>query len=278
MKNQIISNMKLIVLSLMILMTATVVAQVRGNGKVVSQDRNVESFTAIKLTCSADLYISQGSLALTVKTDENIIELIETEVKDGTLYISVSGRGFRSVDGLDVIISVPNLDKVISSGSGDIYFEDVFKAKDLYVNLNGSGDLDANFNATNLELKVNGSGDSDISGIMGNLKITISGSGDVDAEDLKLEDCYIRNSGSGDLSLKGKANSLTVSQNGSGDLDGYHFTVVSATVSNSGSSDMSLHVVEELRVTLNGSGDLTYRGDPQKVDVRSNGSGDVYRR
>ena len=259
-------------------MTATVTAQVKGNGNVKSQDRNVENFSAIKLTCSADLYISQGPKSITVKTDENILELIETEVEDGTLYVSVKGRGFRSVEGLDVIITVPNLDKIISSGSGDIRFEGVYKANDLYINLNGSGDLDAEFNATNLELKVNGSGDSDISGVMGNLKITVSGSGDVDAEELKLEECYIKNSGSGDLSLKGKTNMLTVSQNGSGDLDGYNFTAVNATVSNSGSSDMTLHVVEVLRVTLNGSGDLTYRGDPQKVDVRSNGSGDVYKR
>lgn len=278
MKTNILNKSKLVLSLIMIMLTATLFAQVKGNGKVKSQQRNVDSFSAIKLTCSADLYISQGPQSITVKTDENILELIETKVEDGTLYVSVKGRGFRSVEGLDVIITVPDLEKIHSSGSGDIEFEDVFKTSDLYINLSGSGDLDAEFNATNLELKINGSGDSDISGIMGKFKVSVSGSGDVDAENLKLEECYIKNSGSGDLSLEGKTNNLIVSQHGSGDLDAYHFTAVNATITNSGSADMTLNVVESLKVTLNGSGDLTYRGDPQKVDVRSNGSGDVYRR
>lgn len=277
MKKHILTS-KLVLSLILVIITIGSYAQVKGNGHVVSQERNVDNFTAIKLSSSADIYITQGEQSVVVKTDENILELIETKVDGGTLTISVKGRGFRSVEGLDVIISVPNLDNISNSGSGDIEFGGVFKAKDLLIRINGSGDLDGEFDATNLELKISGSGDSDISGIMGLFKVTVSGSGDVVAEGLKLEECFIKNSGSGDLRLKGKTNDLTVSQNGSGDLNAYNFTAVNATISNSGSSDMSLNVVEKLQVTLNGSGDLTYRGDPQKVDVRSNGSGDVYRR
>ncbi len=263
---------------IMVFVAVLSMAQVRGNGNVKTETRNVDDFSAIKLTCSADLYITQGARSVMVETDENIIELIKTDVDNGTLYIGVKGRGFRSVEKLKVYVSVPSLEKLISSGSGDIYFDGVYKVNDLYININGSGDLEAELKATNLEVKINGSGDSELSGIMGTFKATIAGSGDIDAEDLRLEECYIKNSGSGDISLKGKTNILTVSQNGSGDLDGYHFTAVDATVTNSGSSDITLNVVESLKVSLNGSGDLTYRGEPKKVDVRANGSGEVYKR
>jgi putative autotransporter adhesin-like protein len=271
-------NTRLIISLFVVLITMGSYAQTKGSGNVKTQDRNVGNFTGIKLTCSADLYISQGSLAVSVKTDDNLLEYIETEVEDGILNIGVKGRGFRSVKVLEVHITVPDLEKIGSSGSGDIKFNDVFKANNLDIKLSGSGDLDGDFNATNMELKVVGSGDSDISGIMGKFKVSVSGSGDIDAEGLKLEDCYVKNSGSGDVTLKGKTNTLTISQNGSGDLDAYNLTAVSAIVSNSGSSDMTLHVVEKLQVTLNGSGDLTYRGTPGKVDVKSNGSGEVYKR
>ncbi len=271
-------NTKLIISLFVILISFGSYAQTRGSGNVKSEVRDVGKFTSIKLTCSADLFITQGNNSVTVKADDNLIKYIGTEVENGTLKISTKGRGFRSVKTLEVHISVPDIEKISSSGSGDIRFNDVFTANDMYISQSGSGDLDGDFKARNLELKITGSGDCDISGVMGMFKISISGSGDVDAEDLKLEECYVKNSGSGDITLKGKTNVLTVSQNGSGNLNAYNLTAINATVTNSGSSDITLNVVEKLQVTLNGSGDLTYRGNPEKVDVRSHGSGEVYRR
>ncbi len=261
-----------------VLFTMVSTAQVRGNGKVTSEKRNVDSFSSIKLTSSADIYISQGQESVVVKTDENVQEYIKTEVEDGTLYIGAKGRGFRSVEKLEVHISVPTLEKLVNSGSGDIYIDNGFKVNGLFISITGSGDLEAELNAVDLELKVVGSGDCDISGITGTLKVTVSGSGDIEANELRLEDCYVKNTGSGDISLQGKTNNLVVNQAGSGDLDAYHLTTVGATITNSGSSDISIHVIERLQVTLNGSGDLTFKGDPATVDVRTNGSGDVYRR
>ena len=271
-------NTKLIITLALIIITGIGFSQTKGNGKVVTQERNTGDFTAIKLTCSADLYISQGSTSVTVKADENILDMIETTVSNGVLEINVKGRGFRSVSALEVHVTIPTLKTLKNSGSGDIEFEGVFKAVDLFIGISGSGDLEADFDVKNLELKVNGSGDTELSGVRGTFKVSISGSGDLEAEDLRLEDCFIKNTGSSDIELEGKTNSLTVNMAGSGDLSAYNFTSVNASVTNSGSADITLNVVEKLQVTLNGSGDLTYRGNPTKVDVRSNGSGDIYKK
>lgn len=271
-------NSKLIITLAFVILAGIGYSQTKGSGNVVSQERNTGDFTGIKLTCSADLYITQGNSSVTVKADDNIQELIATNVDNDVLEISVKGKGFRSAKKLEVHISVPSLEKIKNSGSGDIKFVNVFSANELNIYINGSGDLTANFDVKSLELKVSGSGDVELSGVKGNLKDTNLGSGDLDAERLKLEDCYIKNSGSGDIELEGKTNNLTVGQAGSGDLDAYNFTSVNAYVTNSGSADITLHVVEILQVTLNGSGDLTYRGNPAKVDIKSNGSGDVYRK
>ena len=271
-------NSRIIIALVLILIAGMGFSQTKGSGNVTTEDRNTGDFTSIKLTCSADLYISQGSTAVTVKSDDNIIDMVETTVEGGTLVISIKGRGFRSISVLEVYITTPDLSKLKNSGSGDISFENTFSANDLFISINGSGDLEAKFDVRNLELKVSGSGDTELSGVRGVFKVSNSGSGDLDAEDLKLEECYIKNSGSGDIELVGKTNNLTATMMGTGVVDGYNLTSVNATVSNSGSSDITIHVVEKLQVSLNGSGDLTYRGNPEKVDVRSNGSGDVYRK
>lgn len=278
MKTLLRINTKLIITVVLIIVAGIGYSQTKGNGNVVTEERNTGDFTGIKLTCSADLYISQGSTSVSVKTDENLQDLIETTVENGVLVIGVKGRGFRSAKVLEVYVSLPTLNKLKNSGSGDIKVKGVFKTNDLYIGISGSGDLDADLDVTNLELKVNGSGDTELTGVRGDFKVSISGSGDLEAEGLKLEECYIKNSGSGDIEIEGKTNNLTVTVAGSGDLNAYNLAAVNASVSNSGSSDITLNIVEKLQVTLNGSGDLTYRGNPSKVDVRSNGSGEVYKK
>ncbi len=278
MKTQIRNYFKIMLTAMMVVIVGISFAQTKGNGKVVTEKRSTGDFTGIKLLCSADLYIHQGSTSVEVKADENIIKYIETTVTDGVLEINVKNKGFRSVTVLEVYISVPNLEVIKSLGSGDIKFVDTFKAHDLLINMSGSGDLDADFDASNLELNVNGSGDTEITGIGGAFKVSVAGSGDVEAQDLKLEDCFVKNNGSGDIFLNGKTNNLTVNVGGSGDVEAYNLTAVRATISSNGSSDITLNVVEELQVMINGSGDVTYRGNPAKVDVSSRGSGEVYKK
>ncbi len=279
MKTQIHRKFKIILTIMLAIIIGTSIAQtrVKGNGKVITEERNTGNFTGIKLTCSADLIISQGSTSVTVKTDENILKFISTKVKDGTLEIGVKKDGFRSATTLEVHISIPNLESIKSLGSGDIDFKGTFKAKDLFIANSGSSDIDGNFDVTNLELKMNGSGDIDLEGIFGTFKVFSSGSGDLEAEGLKLEECYVKCSGSGDIELNGKANNLTVTISGSGDVSAYNLTTVNAIVNSSGSSDVTLNVVEKLQARLSGSGDVTYRGNA-KADVTSRGSGEVYKK
>lgn len=278
MKTQIRINSKIIIAIIMMLIVGTGYTQVKGNGNVKTEDRKTGDFTGIKLTCSADLYITQGNTSVKVKADENILKLISTTVKGGVLEIEVKRGGFRSTTVLEVHVSVPDLDILKNSGSGDIEFMGTFKANDLFIGNSGSGDIEADFDITNLEIKNSGSGDIDLHGVKGTFKVSNSGSGDLEAEGLKLEDCFVKNAGSSDIELSGKTNNLTVTVAGSGDLNAYNLTAVNASISNSGSADITLNVVEKLQVRLNGSGDVTYRGDPSKVDVKSNGSGEVYKK
>ncbi|SVD64067.1 uncharacterized protein METZ01_LOCUS416921, partial [marine metagenome] len=66
-------------------------------------------------------------------------------------------------------------------------------------------------------------------------------------------------SGSGDLSLQNlQADHVNVTINGSGDADIWSNQSISAQV--------------------NGSGDIVYTGNPEKVDTQVNGSGDITKR
>ena len=62
---------------------------VRGNGQVQIEERTIsESFSAIKATEGLDVYLTQGNNeSITIEADENLHDLIVTEVIEGVLKI-----------------------------------------------------------------------------------------------------------------------------------------------------------------------------------------------
>jgi len=244
----------------------------------ISQERQVGDFTGIHQSTSADVFITSGNEnTIEVKADQHVIDKLTTKVENGILLIGTEGN-FRNVRTLEVYITMKRLDYIKNSGSGDISCRGNMPGNDVKISINGSGDMEADLEAKNMEISISGSGDVELSGVRGNFSLSVSGSGDVEAEALQLENCKVSIQGSGDVRLKGATSHLLVKQNGSGDLNTYGLKAVDVEVNNSGSGDVVVSVVNSLSAMINGSGDLTYHGAPEKVDVMANGSGEIYRK
>ena len=247
--------------------------------QVATQERDVSSFSGVHNKTSADIFLTKGdAVTVMVKADEDAIDKITTRVEDGVLVIGSTQDGWRNVKVMEVHITMPKLDVVKCSGSGDMMTEGTFPGTDVFVGINGSGDLNLNLDARNLELKINGSGDLVLSGVRGKMEIGISGSGDVLAENLQLDVCEVSIRGSGDVKLKGKAAKLILKQSGSGDVNAYALESAEVIAKSYGSGDAVVNAAERIEANISGSGDLSYYGSPEYVDVESKGSGEVYRK
>lgn len=173
---------------------------IKGSGDIVTEDREVDDFTRIKLSGSFDIYVETGKdLSLTVTFDDNLIDLITTEVRGKTLRIDSEGS-FSSRKGCKIHITVPDLQEVSLSGSGDV---------EVY-------GLDNDF----FELSISGSGDADLEGKVEELEVKVSGSGDIDARELVAQDVYAKVSGSGDITVTAMQK-LDARVYGSGDITYY---------------------------------------------------------
>ncbi len=253
-------------------------AQVRGNGMVEEQNRSVSYFHSIVSTGPVDVVVKQGTgYSLAVHADGNLLPYIKTEVKNNTLYVSVTKNIWRAKK-MEVVVTVKNLQKVVLSGSGDFLCKTPLKGSGLQFVVTGSGDVKAALDAQNVQVKVSGSGDVELNGVHGSFVAEVIGSGDVEASGLQLEKCSIKLAGSGDVELKGRTVHLTVMSLGSGDVEGSGLTAVQVKVKANGSGDVSVHAVESLEATVAGSGDLRYSGNPAVLKVSALGSGAVYRR
>jgi len=209
---------------------------ISGEGKVVTKNLDLDKFTGFELSISANVKLSKGSRQeVKVVGQQNIIDNIETDVRNGYWNISFD-KNVRRYNELTIYITVPTVDKVALSGSGDIESDDVFSGlSDLQLSISGSGDIEMGAESQNMNCSISGSGDMEVRGSTNTLSVSISGSGDVSAYDLKA----------GDVS-----------------------------VSIAGSGDCNVHSTQALTVSIVGSGDVRYKGSPN-VKSKVVGSGDV---
>ena len=213
----------------------------RGSGNVVTETREVSGIDAVQLAVDGTLTIHQGDEeGLTIEAEDNILPLLETRVERGTLTIRYDRRvdSIRPTRPVRLQLAVRGLSAIGVSGSGQVEAP-ALRAEKLELVVSGSGAVTlGELQARELETVISGSGRVEASGEVGSQGVRISGSGDLSAEGLRGGDAAVVISGSG-----------------------------RATASVGG----------KLAVTITGSGELRYRGNPAAVTQVITGSGRVTR-
>jgi len=212
-------------------------AVIRGSGDLVTETRQVSNFDSIDLSGSGEVIITQGgSETLSIETDDNVMEFVNTEVEDGTLKLGFKpGVKLISPSQLTFYVEVIDLQGLAVSGSGDIKSEMLETDR-----------LDAN----------------------------VSGSGGVRITDLSAGEVKARISGSGEVNLDGNASFQDVEISGSGKYLAGDVCSASVEVSVSGSGEATVCATESLDANVNGSGTVDYYGKPS-VNSSSSGSGSI---
>ncbi len=248
---------------------------VKGNRKVVTEQRKVKPFNSIRSNGCVDIYISQGdSDKLNVEADENLIDLIVTKVKNNTLIVYAK-KSIWDAKALNVYVTVRELNNIEINGSGDIKTESRINTDKLQFVVAGSGDLSLDVTADKLAGRMIGSGDVDISDTTELFDVSINGSGDLDVYNLQTQKCHLRLSGSGDVSISGNTRILNVEQISSGDVNLFKLYSEKCKINKCGSGDARINVSGDLDILSSGSGDVYFKGDPYIKSMNVSGSGDI---
>jgi Putative auto-transporter adhesin, head GIN domain len=191
-----------------------------GSGIPLTQDRSAvvtgKEVKGVRLETSGRVEIRRGPTAsVAVKVDDNLEELIVTEVKGDDLVISARGE-FTSREGLEVVVTLPDLDDVELAGSGEIVLKDVDVAS-LELEVSGSGMVTAGGTAESLKAVVSGSGRI-AAGRMKAKAVTaeVSGSGEIEVDAAERLEATV--SGSGLIRYSGGAKDVKTSVTGSGTI------------------------------------------------------------
>src|SRR5210317_1313974 len=182
---------KIVLLGASLLMVLSASAQwgkrIKGNGNMVTEQRTLDSYDAISVTGWFDVELVSGKEgALTLSGEENLLEHIETKVKNGRLIVkSESGYSLQpsSWKGKGILITIPveDINSVVFSGSGDVEAKTKLVSDNFEVVLSGSGDINLELESDEVVVTLSGSGDIVLKGSSDKLNVTVSGSGDVKA-------------------------------------------------------------------------------------------------
>lgn len=153
---------------------------VRGQGPLVDEVREVETFTAIEAGGGIHLEVTVGA-AQSVRLDaqENILDILTTEVEGGTLVIG-SSDSYSTSRRITATISMESLDGLELSGgaAGDVHGVD---AEMLELTLSGGADLTLAGVADELSLDDTGGAQAHLDGLQV-VDATIACSGGAQAE------------------------------------------------------------------------------------------------
>ncbi len=210
---------------------------------VNGQKRTVDlpSFSKLSYGIPGTLYLRQGAQRVEIECSDDTFEKIEFRISGDELIIeSKDNRGWSNIgkSDLTIYVSMENIEGVNLSGSGELIGEQSINTDDLKLRISGSGNITLATSASGLSAEISGSGKITLSGKANSLKARISGSGNVKAENL---------------------------------------TVDTVDASISGSGDIYITANEEITARVSGSGNVYYKGEPERRDSQSSGSGRIVR-
>lgn len=218
--------------------------QVKGDGKIVKEARQLESFDGIALAGPFELKLRQSDTQrVELEADSNLLPLVETRVVSGskgkTLEVQVKkGYSVYSKQPLRIAVDAATLRRLAIAGSG-------------------KAEIDA--------LKTD------------KVDFSVAGAGTVVAPQLDAGTVKMSVAGAGDIRAGGKATELDVSIAGSGDVKAFELAGDEVKVSIAGSGDAQVQANKKLKVSIAGSGDVVYTGSAEPSTSIA-GSGSVKRR
>ena len=209
---------------------------VRGNGKVTEEIRQVEEFDQIKVSRGMNVYITQGSPAkVVVIADDNLHEVIETEVEGGVLKV-FANENIRRAKEKKVMVTVEKLTAVKATSGSNVYSQNQVMAENMELSASSGSNLSMEVNAKYLKADCSSGANINLSGLAKEAELEGSSGANLKGQELKADQCKMRASSGGNVYAS---------------------------------------VVEQLEAKASSGGNIVYYGKPALTEFESSSGGNI---
>ncbi len=173
----------------------------KGNGIVTKEIRKVnQEFTEITASEGLTVYVTQAEdFEITVEADENIIDLIGTDVNNGKLKVHAIKNIGRATK--NVYISLPNVAALRGSSGAQLTTRNRVKSDKMEIDGSSGAIVNIEIDAEELYIEASSGANLDISGATDSAEVEVSSGGNIDADDLQAKDCRAEASSGGNVTI-----------------------------------------------------------------------------
>jgi hypothetical protein len=172
---------------------------VQGNGNIVNKKRKIShDFVRIKVNKGLHVFITRDSKpSLVVEADENLHELITTEVENGTLTISTT-KNIGMASAKNIHLSVENLNEILVSSGAEVSTENKLVTEKLRVDASSGAEVKLQLKVRDLTCDTSSGAMVRFQGKAVDLVVTSSSGSNINAIELNSKNCEAQaSSGSG---------------------------------------------------------------------------------
>ena len=230
---------------------------VEGMGSTVTVELDLDEVHSIIADGSYNITLEQAAEQRVLAVgQQNIIDDLNTNVNNGVWRMDLDEDCYRNID-LTIRLFVPDINSIEINGSNDVVLNSFDSLDALVIETTGSGVIFQ-------------SGVLDIDGLF---RIQSSGSSDVTAN-FNAQRVEVEIAGSGNIKFSGSVEEFDIEISGTGDINAFDLDTKICDIDIAGAGDVDVSVSDTLNVTISGTGNVCYRGDPE-VDSTITGSGEV---
>lgn len=210
---------------------------IQGNRNVVSEDRKISSdFEGLKVSEGITVYLSQGNnVDLSVEADENIIDLLVTEIKGDVLHIYFDKNVSRA-KARNVYLTMNKIDEIKTSSGAHVRSEHELKSKTLVLKSSSGSSMKIELEAQEVEGHTSSGADMRISGTAESFQGSASSGSQIHARDL---------------------------------------TTDKSNVDVSSGAGIYIHVEDELTAHASSGGHINYDGNPKVLNKSKSSGGSI---
>lgn len=189
----------------------------KGNGTVVEENREITAdFTEVHASEGLEVYVTQAAdFSISVEADENIIDLIGTEIKNGKLKIHAIENIGRATK--KVFVSLPEVTGLLSSSGAHLTAQNKITATTLIIDASSGAHINAETNADKLEIDASSGANIDISGRAIDVYVDGSSGANVRAKNLMTTECRAEASSGANININ-VSKSLTADASSGGNI------------------------------------------------------------
>lgn len=209
---------------------------VKGNGHVTTEIRKIENFNKIKVSNGLTVILVQSDRELvTVEADENLHEIIRTELKRDELQVFTEGR-IKKAKLVRIVIEFMELNELRSRAGARVKTKDTITVKRLATSASSGSEQNLSINTNYFKAK------------------TSSGA---------------------HIFVQGKSNDVELKASSGSHLKGGDLSVVSCFANASSGAHIYIDVEKEFEGEASSGGHIYYSGSPQSVDVNTSSGGNI---